>query len=225
MANQSDRRKGDDDEYQFSEIGSGSSASGELYNSGARSSASIDGSALKRHVFSIVGVLILGFLIYKVLGIFAHKTRTQQTVHAAVVEKPAPPDASVHQLKTESFSMKKNLSVLENQVAELTTLLTGAVSQIKQQQQMITHLQQVVAHLTAEKKALPAKKIEHNPRYYIKAITQGRAWLIGADENNYVTVSVGSPLGDYGTIESIDFDRARVATSSGDVIQHNMNDR
>ena len=60
--------------------------------------------------------------------------------------------------------------------------------------------------------------------YYVKAMIQGRAWLM-TSEGASTTVAVGDNLPGYGDISSIDVDNGQVVTSSGTVIKYRSDDR
>jgi len=60
--------------------------------------------------------------------------------------------------------------------------------------------------------------------YYIKAMIQGRAWLM-TSEGSSTTVAVGDNLPGYGNISIIDVDNGQVVTSSGTVIKYKSDDR
>ncbi|MDX2165206.1 MAG: hypothetical protein SFW07_07310 [Gammaproteobacteria bacterium] len=69
------------------------------------------------------------------------------------------------------------------------------------------------------------KVVESNKAsYYVKAMIQGRAWLMTSDGASK-TVAVGDNLPGYGVVSSIDVNNSEVFTSSGTVIKHNSDDR
>jgi len=68
--------------------------------------------------------------------------------------------------------------------------------------------------LAAEKK-MPKKPLAV---YHLRAIVDGRAWLVNA-EGQSMTVVVGETLTDYGKIINIFASQGLIATSSGRVIQ------
>ena len=53
--------------------------------------------------------------------------------------------------------------------------------------------------------------------FYIQAIVPGRAWL-SSNKGDYVTVSLGSKLAEYGAVRRIDAEAGLVLTSSGKMI-------
>lgn len=63
------------------------------------------------------------------------------------------------------------------------------------------------------------------PLYYIKAMIQGRAWLISANGRTTLTVSSGDHLPGYGMVEQIDPYQGTITTGSGVTIQYNPADR
>lgn len=62
-------------------------------------------------------------------------------------------------------------------------------------------------------------------QYYVKAMIQGRAWLVTGDGTSTVTVSSGDYLPGYGLVEDISPSQGIVTTSSGGIIQFNPADR
>ena len=71
----------------------------------------------------------------------------------------------------------------------------------------------------AAKKKLEVKKIVKPLKtYFIRAVVEGRAWLVDP-QGHSVTVSVGNSLTDYGKIEKIYSSQGFIVTSSGRVIQ------
>ncbi len=71
----------------------------------------------------------------------------------------------------------------------------------------------------AAKKKLEVKKVVKPLKtYFIRAIVEGRAWLVDP-KGHSVTVSVGNTLTDYGKIEKIYSAQGFIVTTSGRVIQ------
>ena len=62
-------------------------------------------------------------------------------------------------------------------------------------------------------------------QYYVKAMIQGRAWLVSGDGATTVTVSSGDYLPGYGLVEDINPQQGIVTTSAGGIIQFNPADR
>ncbi len=67
------------------------------------------------------------------------------------------------------------------------------------------------------------KKISYGT-YYVRAMIQGRAWLVNSSGAT-LTISTGDQLPGYGEIREIDPDKGIVMTSSGRVIGHMAGDR
>ena len=59
--------------------------------------------------------------------------------------------------------------------------------------------------------------------YTLQSIVPGRAW-VKSSEGEYMTLSTGKQLPQYGVVESINADQGIVTTSSGKTIVYGAND-
>ena len=141
-------------------------------------------------------------------------------------------------------------SSLQDQVAGLSTAMSDIqnnIANITQQVSALTQAQDQAAlqkqeKIDAEKKAeaqklekeklareklikarqaLKEKQLLASRVYYIKAMIQGRAWLV-TPEGTLFTVSEGDNLPGYGNIDSIHPDKGIIMTSSGRVVAYQI---
>jgi intracellular multiplication protein IcmG len=171
----------------------------------------------------------------------------------AVVSKPveSTPTVAVPEeissVQNKVGSLEKIVSQVSQSNANLQDQMAGVSTAIADIQNNISSLSQQISDLSKPKeKPAEVKKTEENKvtkkktrvislsksrmkraaaaNYYVKAMIQGRAWLI-TPEGATLTVSEGDNLPGYGVINSIDPVNSEVKTSSGAVIRHSSGDR
>lgn len=175
-----------------------------------------------------------------------------ETKVAPVVEaKPPEPTVSeeMSSIRDKVGALQKNVSQVSQSNANLQDQMAGVSTAIADIQNSISSLSQQVSDLAkpVEKKPVEIKKEETKKvikkklapntkasaamvtkktvtTYVVKAMIQGRAWLM-TSEGATATVSVGDNLPGYGQIISIDPKIGEVMTSSGTVIGYRADDR
>lgn len=80
-------------------------------------------------------------------------------------------------------------------------------------------------HTVVSPQSQDAGYMSGGAQFYVKAMIQGRAWLVSPDGMKTVTISSGDYLPGYGLIEDIDPGKGIVTTSAGGIIQYNPQDR
>ena len=123
--------------------------------------------------------------------------------------------ATIKSMQEMHAATNTQIDRLSNQISDLTEQLSTVAS-------ANSDVTEQVASISAKMKAKEeaAKKVQQPKleNYYIKALIHGRAWLVGPDKQ-YVTVSAGDEVKDYGTIVEIFPDRGAITTSSGRIIR------
>lgn len=166
-------------------------------------------------------------------------------VPAAPVEAPKPAEPVVTPEAAEMSKMGDKIGTLENVVsqvsqsnANLQDQMAGMATSILDLHNSLSTLSDQVAELAKpkpvpvevkkpEKKKAPkqsAKKSAVKTSYYVKAMIQGRAWLMMPDGAT-LTVSEQDELPGYGQITSIDPEKGEIKTASGDVITYRSDDK
>jgi len=133
---------------------------------------------------------------------------------------------------------------LQNQIGGISSAISEIQSNIAMlTQQVNTIAQKSEAEAKLKEKAEAARKAEEAKKaakkafyekkkkekvsyatYYIRAMIQGRAWLVGSNDAAF-TISTGDQLPGYGQIQNIDPDKGIVMTSSGRMINYMSRDR
>lgn len=119
--------------------------------------------------------------------------------------------AQVSGLTSGMTAVQNDLSTLKTQLQTLQTGITAAKEQAEKK--VVKQREHVV------KKVAPPLVT-----YYVKAMIQGRAWLMTSEGNTF-TISEGDTLPSYGTVDAIEPDNGVVMTSSGRVITFKPEDR
>ena len=170
-----------------------------------------------------------------------------QPIKAPVVvaPKPQPQEIGTNQessvLQDKVGTLERIVSQVSQSNANLQDQMAGVSTSIADIQNSISSLSQQVAALAKPKPVEPEKKqvsnvktkrsvvkkaapVVKNMGYYVKAMIQGRAWLItpGGDT---LTIAEGDNLPGYGLIGKIDPARGEVTTSSGKIIGYSSGDR
>jgi intracellular multiplication protein IcmG len=172
-------------------------------------------------------------------------------VSPVVVAKPPEPTVSqeVSTVQDKVGSLEKIVSQVSQSNANLQDQMAGVSTAIADIQNSVSSLSQQITALTAKPKENPveAKKAEEKKAakskvkskaknviskgtakktasYYVKAMIQGRAWLM-TSEGETLTVSEGDMLPGYGLINSINPKDGTITTSSGTVIGYRADDK
>ena len=239
------KRDSADDEYRFSEVGA-AAPSNKIYSTIAQK---VPTKFDKRKALIVVGVLIGVFLIYKLLGVVFHKQESSiatqttqpqqvsveakqkatQTQAVAKVQQAQPQqnfdDQQNQQLATLAQHEKQvdnDLQNIKGRMQHLESNLQGILHQLGSQQKILFALQKSKTGATAKKKTQSHQsKLK---KYFIKAAIPGRAWLI-SDKGDFLTVSQGSKVPDYGQVNKVDAYKGIISTTSHRLITFNEDDR
>lgn len=151
----------------------------------------------------------------------------------------------VSSLEQSMIQNSKTQENLQNQIGGISSAITEIQSNIAMLTQQINAIAQQKSDIDAKlkekaeavRKADVAKKSvkkssyyygkkkkQTYASYYVKAMIQGRAWLISS-AGAILTVSTGDQLPGYGQIQEINPDKGIVMTSSGKVINFMPRDR
>jgi intracellular multiplication protein IcmG len=130
-------------------------------------------------------------------------------------------------LSTAIGSIQNNLAMLTQQMGTFSTQAQQAQTQAQ------AAAKPQVKAAACQKKTKPKIKNKTKWRYgsvfvsriyYVRAMIQGRAWLMTSDGTTF-TVSDGDNLPGYGQVQTIDPAQGVVLTSSGRVINYRPQDR
>jgi hypothetical protein len=127
------------------------------------------------------------------------------------------------------------ISGIQDNIAQLTQQINTLSEQIKKPRSMSTPTPVAIVHKPKVVKRAKPKTSVYVPSaingrqptitaYFVKAMIQGRAWLISPDGATF-TIGSGDNLPGYGQVLSINPDRGVVMTSSGRVINYMPQDR
>lgn len=151
----------------------------------------------------------------------------------------------VSSLEQSMIQNSKTQENLQNQIGGISSAITEIQSNIAMLTQQINAIAQQKSDIDAKlkekaeavrkadvaKKSVKKssyyygkKKMQTYASYYVKAMIQGRAWLISS-AGAILTVSTGDQLPGYGQIQEINPDKGIVMTSSGKVINFMPRDR
>jgi hypothetical protein len=208
----------------------------------------------KKRLIIIIGIIVGAFCLYKLYGLFmAEPPKAPPQVKPAVPVSPAPAPAVINESVIDKENLKQKVSTLEEAIVQngksqenLQNEIGGVTSAITEIQSNIAVLTQQINTLVKQKneastkpvitkeKEKPKKVVQktvYRPKkkltysvYYIKALIQGRVWLVNNNGATF-TVSTGDELPGYGQIQEIIPDKGRVMTSSGRVITFMSSDR
>jgi len=153
-----------------------------------------------------------------------NNVETTATSNAAGVQKISN-DVAQHHIEIEKAI--KNYNDLNAKVTKMTIQLDNLQYQFKhvldidrELYRKINDIEEKMRKSEEAKKLAAEKKMPKKPLavYHLRAIVDGRAWLVNA-EGQSMTVVVGETLTDYGKIINIFASQGLIATSSGRVIQ------
>ena len=228
-----DDKQFSDDEYQFSDLDTEDTY--EVSAKDAEAAASADAGAGRKRVFFIIGIIVAGLAVYKLLGVFLTSTEKKAPdTPTVVVTKPKPVviskipqsvSTNMSQLQRKASENSSKINMLQSRVADVQSSLVLINENLTTIADRMQSMQQQVAELKKPevKKAVIKKRtkrvhkrrhIKPPPVYHVNAIIPGRAWL-RATNGTTITVSEGQTLTGYGKIINISPQDGRVTTSSG----------
>lgn len=123
--------------------------------------------------------------------------------------------AAIDKLTTQVTDMQTTLNTLTDRLSALSTTI----------ETINTRLEAQAAAEAAAKARLLVRRVHRVPApvYFVKAMVQGRAWLI-TGSGHIITVRVGDDLPGYGTVRSIDHSQGIITLSSGAIIGYSPGD-
>lgn len=124
-----------------------------------------------------------------------------------------------------SDNQKVAMQNLQDQISGLSNAIANIQNNLAMLSQQVSNVGQQQRHASKPKKAASQSKISNVPlaNYYVKAMIQGRAWLIGNDGATF-TIKTGDNLPTYGIVQNIYPDKGIVMTSSGRIIGYKAQD-
>jgi intracellular multiplication protein IcmG len=229
-----------DDEFHFDET----PESEEVYTTTEeeRPAYSAKPKVNRRKIIIIIGLLIAAFVLYKLVQAYleARKsapkppTTVEQTTVPQVAPVQLPPvtgtelsslqartaqnSADINTLATQLTNLANTVTTLQNSLTAISSQLETINATLQQQQEQLTTMQYKPKPVIKKVKQYKTIVIPR-PIYYVQAMIPGRAWLLLPDGTT-MTVSVGSKLPGYGTVQTIDPVRGVVITSSGAIIRY-----
>lgn len=187
----------------------------------------------KKAVIIIIAVVLVLIIFHFMRG---DRTTPTQTVTQQPVQQTSDDSQYASQIADLKQSTQNNqdaISSLQTQVQSLQATVSQMNTQQSQLSQAISALATQVGQLSDQVQVLTKPKPVYRPKiqppqakpivYKLKAVLPGRAWLVGSDDSS-ISVTVGSKLQQYGTIEAINVEKGQVLTSGGKVISYGQND-
>jgi len=121
------------------------------------------------------------------------------------------------------------IAEIQSNIATLTQQLNAIAQQNQEKEKAEAAHKAELAKQIVKKSSYDNKNRGKNKKlnytgYYVKAMIQGRAWLVSSSGATF-TISTGDQLSGYGQIREIDPDKGIVMTSSGRVISYMPRDR
>jgi intracellular multiplication protein IcmG len=137
---------------------------------------------------------------------------------------------AIQNMQNQVNALTTTITNLQGSIASLNSALNNLKTQAMQFQAPVIKPAIIIPKRVITTTYIPVPPIRHYYRpspgaeYFVKAMIQGRAWLVDS-QGATVTVSSGDTLPGYGLIETIDPSQGTVTTSSGAIIQYNPSDR
>lgn len=203
----------------------------------------------KMAMIGLVVVIILGFVIYGLLGRSTSVKIPKESSVLPQVNSPQPTPMTTQaqnpaQVPAAVIPPPVPMAT-EKDIDQLTSTVTAQQQNMDQMQNSINTLQESVGTLNAtigdlsqklsdalskmpEKRVAPrpiAKPIAAEPprpTYTIRAMVPGRAWLQASDGQT-MTVVNGDQVPAYGSVQDIDLNAGQVVLSDGTIIGYNYN--
>tara|TARA_B110000459_G_C16613317_1_gene497394 strand:+ start:1048 stop:1836 length:789 start_codon:yes stop_codon:yes gene_type:complete len=148
------------------------------------------------------------------LNIVEPKVEPVTNINKDVQNNVANNTATIKSMQDSSEVTKIQLNQMSNQVAEIAQQVTRVAASSDNVAEKMAVIEAKAKAKAEAAKVVIQHKLEH---YHIKALIDGRAWLVGPDKE-YVTVVVGDKLKDYGSIVEIYSEKGIISTSSGRII-------
>ena len=104
--------------------------------------------------------------------------------------------------------------ILQNEINRLNATLLDINSKMKDYNTTIKTISHALGITSAQLKVLVAQQADHAQKLTLRAVVQGRAWLVDEDGNTH-TVAKGDSIPYYGKVQRIDADNDQVEMSSG----------
>lgn len=204
----------------------------------------------KNKLLLVIVLATVIFALYKLLDIliFSRTTPAKPITHTTtVVPPPAPVQAPVavtpapvlaipsrvedklRDLDQQTTTNQTAIDKLSSQMTDLQNTLTGLTERMTSLNDAVTAINsRLEAQAQAAAAAMERRRMRHVrvvpvPVYYVTAMVQGRAWLIGAG-GRIITVRVGDDLPGYGTVRSIDPTQGVITLSTGAIIGYSPED-
>lgn len=211
------------------------------------------GGLKNRKILLFIGLIALAFALYKLLDILftSRSTRTATKVATkpvnmpivpeiqpkpiapppAVVEQPLPPSAqaanqaTIDNLNKQVADLQNTLTALDSRLSDLT----NTVNNIGNKAPPPVEVAPVLEEAAPKRKRIgicgcgKARVARPIPIFYVKAMVQGRAWLL-AGNGHIVTVAIGDQLPGYGIVRTIDTYEGTILMSSGAIIGYSPDD-
>ena len=237
-----DKNRDNEEEYQFPEAEyvehteepvDHEDTVSESYNA-APTSSFVDKLKNKRVIITVVGVVVVLVAfnlmhksdVKKVVAEKAPAPVVQQQPDLQLVgqldtlkKNQADSESSTTQLKDEVSDLKSSLSEANQSQVEMAQKISELSAQLKSLNEAVIANKPKPKKVVAVKKVVPVKKIT----YTLQSVVPGRAW-IKSSEGEFMTVSTGKKLPQYGVVESINADQGIVITSSGKTIVYGADD-
>lgn len=186
-----------------------------------------------KRVIVVIGVAVVAIVAFKIMSP-SHKTMSvkRQKMTAQQVEAAQQKQQQMalmnrlSRLSKDASSSQGVVNNLQNEVSGLKAALQQSNESNEAMRKAMLVLAQQVQGLSNEvKKATTSpkhiKKLPPSPvlTFHLRAVIPGRAWVMGSNGESD-SVTVGSKLKNYGTVESIDPQAGKVTTSSGKTISY-----
>jgi intracellular multiplication protein IcmG len=189
-----------------------------------------------KRVVLVVMLVIIALIAFQIIN---HKKSTKpKPAPSKVVQQQSKPNA----VSLQNFELQQSLASIRESNADKNSQISALQSEIQTmqaqmaesnktngelKQAMVLLLQQLNnlnEQLHQNSKALkPSGPPKPKLIYYIRAMIDGRAWLIGSNGLTE-SVTVGDPVPGYGIVKSIDPVENAITTSSGKIIHLGLND-
>ncbi|HEV2613412.1 MAG TPA: hypothetical protein VGV92_01755 [Gammaproteobacteria bacterium] len=127
-------------------------------------------------------------------------------------------------LQDQMAGVSTSIADIQNSISSLSQQVTALVKP-KPVEEVKKPVEKKVVHAKSKRKeAVKSASVVKRADYYVKAMIQGRAWLM-TPEGATLTIAEGDTLPGYGQIGRIDPARGEVTTSSGTIIGYRSDDR
>jgi len=201
-------------------------------------------SALKRFISNnqrplfIVVLAVIAIISFQVMKHMKNNRVISdvKTTHTVITpSKPvvsiAPPDMvqqSLENIRQTGMANSQSIAEVNGQLANLQGQLDQTKKTNQQLQQamvlLLEELKTINENMQNQPKAVkPSGPPKPKITYHVRAIIDGRAWLLSSD-GLAESVTVGDPIPGYGLVKAIDPNRGLIYTSSDKTIGYGLND-